>query len=664
MKKRALRPDESPLCGRALVACFVSLAAACGNDRGAGTNEPYPLLDCDPIVPELCGFPFPSNVYTVRDQTTATGRRVAFGPGVLQGNDDGPWARSDGFSAGTPILAFIPGATGEALPSAARIETSVLDGSPTLILDVATGEPVLHFAELDVRAPNAEQRALVIRPATRLRDDSRYIVAVRNLRDEVGRVIEPSSAFRALREASEATDASVESRRALYEDIFARLADVGWAREDVQIAWDFNTASDDSNTRDLLHMRDEGLALVGDTPEYTITDVDADFRPEDFAFRILGRFRVPLYLTQPTPGGVLLRDESGLPTVNPEQPWAEYPFEVLIPRSAVDAPAPLLQYGHGVFDDHTQVEFSALRQFVSENGYVIFGVDLLGMAAGDLDAVASALLVGDIAGLQPMWDRLLQGHLNSQVAMRMMIESFSKDPVYGQYVDATRRYYHGISQGGISGAVYMALSNDVERAALSVGGQPYSTILFRSDRFDAFLDLLEIQYPDARVRQLLVALAQMPWDRAEPNGFSHHVLAQRFESTIAKQIMSMGAAGDHALPNVATDIMSRTLGLTHLTTGLRDIVGLEATTSTTDESFYIEFGFGLPPVPDCGVAMTLCEDPHGELPSVSEAQSVMDAFFRTGEGVNPCSDGVCAFPEIGACTPEEDAEAADALCAR
>ncbi|MEM7138491.1 MAG: hypothetical protein AAF500_18065 [Myxococcota bacterium] len=652
---------------RAALGAILAVGAGCGESAADPTPSPptelsYPLLDCDPLVPEFCGFPFPSNVYSVEDTGTVTGRRVSFGPGLLQDNDDAPWARSDGFSAGTPIVTFLPDATQDGLASAARIGDSLGNDSRTLILDTETGEIVLHLAELDVQASNASERAFVIRPGTRLRDNARYIVAIRNVHNTAGEVIEASPAFAALRDGTESDEPSVEARRALYEDIFARLEEVGWSRDELQSAWDFNTASDENNTRDLLHMRDEGLALVGDAPEYTITRVDTDYRPEDIAFRIIGTLRVPLYLSRDTPGAVLVRDENGTPKVNEDQPWAEYPFEVLIPQSALTEPAPLLQYGHGAFDDYTQVQLRSLREFINEYNYVIFGVDLLGMTESDLGPIGLPLSVGNVAGLQPMWDGLLQGHLNSQIAMRMMIESFSNDPEYGRYIDPTRRYYHGISQGAISGAVYMSLSNDVERGAFAVGGQPYSTLLFRSNRFDPFLELLEPNYPDARARQLLVALVQMPWDRSEPNGFSHHILKDRFDNTIPKQILSSAATGDHGMPNLVTDIMSRAIGLKHLTTGLRDVVGLETIGETTSESFYIEYDFGLPPVPDCGVPMSLCEDPHGAQPSLPEALFAMDAFFRTGEGNNNCPNGVCSFPDIGACEPEENADATLALC--
>src|SRR5436309_3389627 len=82
--------------------------------RGGACNPPAdttPPTDtlatdgCDPLVPDACGFPFPSNVWLVDDPKTPTGKHVQFGPKTLpehahQPTDPAPWTASDGFSAG------------------------------------------------------------------------------------------------------------------------------------------------------------------------------------------------------------------------------------------------------------------------------------------------------------------------------------------------------------------------------------------------------------------------------------------------------------------------------------------------------------------------------------------------------------------------------------
>ena len=631
-------------------------------DTEAAVALSWPRLDCDPLVPEFCGYPFPSNVYTVSDAGTPTGRRVAFEEGLLQGNDSDPWDDADGFSASTRMLTMIPGATGAELASAANLTESLDEDAATLILDVETGEPVLHFAEMDARAPSDDERSLVIHPAERLRDNARYIVAIRSLTDASGSVIAPSPVFAALRDGTESEEASVDSRRELYEDIFGHLEAAGWARSDIQSAWDFSTASDENNTRWLLHMRDEGMALVDADPSYTITSVDSELDPDNIAFRIQGTLQVPLYMTLDGAGSLLLFGDDGLPEINAETPWAEVPFEVLIPNSALTEPAALVQYGHGLFGSFDQIESSHLRSFINEYNYVMFGVDLQGMAAIDAQAVGLELTFGDFDGARTMWDRLHQGFLNSLAAMRIMKTAFAEDATYGSYIKGDEAYYYGISQGGISGSVYLALSKDVTRGALGVTGQPYSLLLFRSVDFTPFLDIMAETWPDLRQQQLLVALTQMPWDRVEPGGFTHHVLDNRFPDTPAKEVLMRVAIGDHQVPTLGAHLMARTFGAKHLTSGLRDLPGLEAVTSTESGSFLVEYDFGLPAVPDCGVPMDLCEDPHGKVRRLDEARQQLDEFFRTGRGTNFCPDGVCRFPDLSGCEAGEDAAASAALC--
>ena len=65
--------------------------------------------------------------------------------------------------------------------------------------------------------------------------------------------------------------------------------------EDLQVAWDSSTARDENKTSWLLHMRDEALATIPTSgPEYTITQVDEDYRTDTVAFRIFGTMRAPL----------------------------------------------------------------------------------------------------------------------------------------------------------------------------------------------------------------------------------------------------------------------------------------------------------------------------------------------------------------------------------
>ncbi|MEM7435956.1 MAG: hypothetical protein AAF436_12445, partial [Myxococcota bacterium] len=305
--------------------------------------------------------------------------------------------------------------------------------------------------------------------------------------------------------------------------------------------------------------------------------------------------------------------------------------------------------------------------------YTFCATDLIGMSEGDFNTIGVILAGGNVSRLQTMFDRLHQGFLNYVLLLRMMKTTFAEDPEFGKYIKGDEAYYYGISQGGIMGAVVMALSPDIERGALGVMGQPYSMLLFRSVDFNQFLDVIKMTYTDFREQQFLVALFQMLWDRAEPTGYSHHVTSNPLAGTNEKEVLARVAIGDHQVSTYAGHIMARTLGAPHLTTGLRDIWGLDPVESTTSGSFYTEYDFGLPGEPLCNVPMSLCRDPH-EWPRRREsARRQLDAFLRNGTGDNFCmpgdgdehqvpSVGVCSYPSLSECDSGETPEDTQLLC--
>ncbi|MBX2802024.1 MAG: hypothetical protein KTR31_30365, partial [Myxococcales bacterium] len=145
-------------------------------------------------------------------------------------------------------------------------------------------------------------------------------------------------------------------------------------------------------------------------------------------------------------------------------------------------------------------------------------------------------------------------------------------------------------------------------------------------------------------------------------GYAHRVPQNPVPNTPVKEVLMRAAIGDHQVPTIGAHTMARAMGATHLTSGLRDIWGMEAVSSTTSGSFYIEYAFGLPEVPDCGVPMDLCDDPHGKVRQLQAARIQLDEFLRNGTGTNHCPKGVCSYPDMSGCEPGEDETASEALC--
>ena len=87
-------------------------------------------------------------------------------------------------------------------------------------------------------------------------------------------------------------------------------------------------------------------------------------------------------------------------------------------------------------------------------------------------------------------------------------------------IDRRAVYYDGNSQGGIIGGALMAVAQDIKRGVLGVPGMNYSILLNRSVDFDQYSEFMYRAYPDKLDQQVIFAMMQMLWDRAEANGYA------------------------------------------------------------------------------------------------------------------------------------------------
>ncbi len=645
-------------------AAFLSiLALSCSteSDVPLGPEETLELgealldEDCDPLVPTQCGFPFPSNVWLSDDPNTVTKKRVTFGAETLpkakptgKYTDPKSFSDFDGFSAGQAPMTHFPGATVQGLPTQDNIELSMTDESPTILIDAETKERIPHFAELDMSTESDDDRAFMIRPAVRLKDATRYIVAIRNVVGADGKKLAPSPAFQALRDGTRLdSEPSVGRRRGLYADIFGRLEEAGIPRNNLQIAWDYTTASRENNTRRLIAMRDDALKIVGDLgPEYTITSVEPDPNP-DIWKRIYGKMKVPLYLDKPETGGRLVLGPDGLPKQNGT---AEYEFVIHIPNSVKNGqPAALLQNGHGLLGSKNEGRDGYLSELSNKKNYVSFSVDFVGMCEEDQQTVIDAVGSGDISNFQALVDRQHQGVINSLLAMRMMKGRFLNDPE-AQFngksvIDPTQCYYRGDSQGGIFGTTYMAVSTDVTRGLLGEPGLPYNLLLNRSTDFGIFFVFLKITYFSARDVQRVLGLAQMLWDKTEPNGYVPYISENTLPNTPSHDVLLHVAIGDYQVTPLGAHIIARSVKAKNVGPVNRSIWGIEETPGPATGSGIVEFSFGLPEAPKTNTPPTgpSDDDPHDKVRVLDAAYDQTDTFFRTGMIQHFCN---------GPCDPE------------
>ncbi len=632
---------------------LLSLILACTGKEEATTYDA--LSDCDPVAPTQCGLPFPSTFYMVEDATSATGWRVNLGATTMpmNANDQQPdpwtWNERDGWTVAGPLMAHMPGMSLSGVSGHDDIGGSVSDDSPILLLDAQTGERIAHFAELDMSQDDDTQRMLMIYPAAPLDYATRYIVAIRGLTDTSGAPILPSDAFRALRDGTATDDEVVESRREYLEDaVFAPLESAGIGRDDLILAWDFVTGSKEGITGRAVWIRDDLYDRI-DAGEmsYTITEIQDFTDDEHTARRVYGEMTVPLYAEMDYRGSLLTRGDDGMPYYNGT---TTVPFTVVIPRSVWDTgtPGAILQYGHGLLGSQGEVGSGYLAELADTYGYVLLAVDWTGMKHDDFDAIV-LMIVQDISSFGMIPERSHQGFVEFLAAMRLLSGELAvddalmtTDPGTGEpvsVVNTEERYYYGNSQGGILGGAYAALSPDIERAALGVGGTPYGLLLLRSVDFTAYFLMLQTMYPEPLHVALWMGYMQTLWDSAEASGYAASMTADPLPDTPTKEILMQVAIGDAQVSTLGAHNMARAYGAALIEPTVRDVWGLETVKSGHVGSALVEWDYGLaepyenlPPDGD--------PDPHGWPRKEPEAMDQLNTFLRTGTVIQTC-DGPC-----------------------
>jgi hypothetical protein len=672
--------DRSPrLSGGALafaamaVTLLLSACADGGSSQFAGEIElEAPNADrCDPIDPRHCMLPFPSDFFSVEDLATVTGRRIELPRESLPQNIEGvhvdptEWNRNDGFSPGALIATFVDGVDLERSGAApvTDIARSLADDAPIVILEVATGARKPHWAELDASVSPAADRMLLIRPAINLLEGQRYVVALRGLRDSAGDELAPSDAFLALRDRLRTNVPELEARRDHFEDIFAELEEAGVARDDLFLAWDFTVGSAESIVGRVLHMRDDGFARLGSAaPAFSVTGVEEN--PDDNLARIVrGTFEVPKYLAgDGSPGNRMLFGEDGLPRA---EGTFTATFVCVVPHAALAGPGgsavparPSL-YGHGLLGSDEEVDAGNIRNMSNEHNFVFCATKWLGMSEDDI--VNAAFILQDLSLFPSLADRAQQGFLDFLFLGRLMIHEAGlvSHPAFQDaggrgLIDRTELFYDGNSQGGIMGGALTAIATDFTRAVLGVPGMNYSTLLQRSVDWNDYRVVLDASYPDELERGLGLNLIQMLWDRAEANGFAHHLTDDPLPGTPPHKVLLHVAFGDWQVAMATADVEARTAGIPihvpivapGVSVDVEPDWGIEPIVSYPhDGSALVVWDSGTPAPPPVNLAPSEGRDPHADPRSHVVARQQKAEFLKTGGAVvDVCNGEPCMAP--------------------
>jgi hypothetical protein len=628
------------------------------------TTTPEPN-GCDALDTGRCLLPFPSNAYTVEDGATDTGRRVALPAGALAANESGvaidltEWNRNDGFSPNTPVMALVPGLDADAsnLPTWTDIGASLDPDAPVVIIDTTTGDRVPLWAELDMHTEDPADRLLTIRPAIALPEGHTFVVGLRGLVDSSGAAVEPSATFRVYRDNLSTTIGQIEGRREAMDETFTALELAGIDRDSLQLAWDFTVASTRNLSERMLHIRDEALAALGDgAPAYTITAVTPNSH-DNIALQIEGTYTVPNFLTgDGGPGNTFNYSSDAVDSLPEQNGTLESPFVCNISVATMNGtePAHLVQYGHGLLGEATEINAGNVRAMSNEHNVVHCATKWAGMSDDDIGNAVATL--GDFTNFPTMADRLQQGVLNQIFLGRLMTRAggLGDDPNFQRtdgspIVDTSALYYDGNSQGGIMGLMLAAVSPDFERAVLGVPGMNYSLLLPRSVDFDTYEAIFEPAYPNNTDRVMILAVTQMLWDRGEGAGYVQHLTSDPYEGTPAKTVLLHVAYGDHQVSELSALIEARTIGATiHRPVTIdgrwqekEPGWGLESTEYPSTGSAIVIWDSGMAPIPFDNVAPREGDDSHEDPRADADVRVQKASFLFDGTLIDVCNGAAC-----------------------
>jgi len=642
-----------------------SNGTTCGTGAPCGMDCTCP---CDFLDPSVCMFPFPSDFLTVADPSTATGRRVHFSNAGMPRNNVGTviessdYNWSDGFSPGTSIVLRIPNidlaVTGAA--PITDIERSLDAGAPIVVVNASTLAHHLIWAEIDSNASTEANRAVGIRAAVNFEESTRYIVALRQMKNGSGAIIPPGATFLAYRDNTPTGDPVKEARRAHMEGLFTTLAAAGIPRNDLYLAWDFTVASAPNNTERLLFMRDDAFSRLGaSAPGFTVTAVENNLDSRIYR-RVTGTFAVERYVNSTTPGARFALGPDGLPLHQATPQIAS--FICTIPRAALPTgttsvtPGRASLYGHGFLATNAEINHSTIKDMGNEHNFVFCGTNWIGLAAEDLSNAQAVF--GDFSKAPSVSDRLQQAVLDQLFLARLMIhpQGFVSDPAFRDFfgtpvIDTSAVFYQGISNGGIMGGTTMAVAQDITRGVLDVPGMNYFLMFPRTVHRNTFLPTYVAAYPNELERPLHLALIQMLFDRADPNGYAHHMTTDPLPNTPPHKVLLHLAFGDFQVPNIATEIEARTIGAAihqpAIAAGRHSDVnpyyGIPAIPSYPfDGSALIVWDSGTPTPPTTNTPPTTGADSHGDPRTSVDSRVQRSEFLKVGGAVvDVCAGAPC-----------------------
>lgn len=548
-------------------AAVVLVLSGCGTpnppDREPGARAPRSAA-CGELDGTRCMLPWPSNEYTVRDETSPTGLRLSISFRSLPVRDNpASLNRTDGFSVATPL------AVGFERPLAPALHGQKDASAVRLLLAQPGREHRGEHVPVRLAVVNDEATSdslLVIYPQRPLEYDADYVAVAL---DEVTAADGSAYAQPALVKVALGLVAPAnEAERALaayHAPTRALLADAGIDPARVLRVWDFTTRSAQSVSAPLETMRAAALASVdAGTLEVNVTSATLVPNAIDVRGEVQG---LPSFLE--ADGGLAL-DDGGLPR---QTGVHAAPFRALVPAGT--GSYPVVVYGHGTggtvndttFDEEViaagaaklNLEWGGWTDTTTVSTLLSFDRVFSG-TAGSTGRLLQSL--GDAAAIQAS----LTGKLGDALSAPML--DGQANPAAGRRPDVSALVYAGGSLGGTMGYVLSQSEPAIRFAVLNVPGAAWTHFAPESDLWSTLAVVFTASTPSAVDRALGMSMTQTNWDPVD--GAAWAALEHRDDLLILAQ----ESIGDPILPNIGSEFLAASCGAVQLGAVIEPIVGV------------------------------------------------------------------------------------------
>ncbi len=526
-------------------------------DRAQGVRAPRSAA-CDPTDSTLCLLPWPSDVYTVADGTTATGLRLALHPSSVAPGDDVTGINlANGFSRATPLMTAFPH----------PLDPSSLGDGITGALRVVVSEPGTDFGtlvpmRLTVTAAGEDSPAVEGYPRRPFDAASEHVAVVMDsLHTTDGSVIAPDSSARIALGLEAPVTPADEALRAYHAPTRAALTHARIDPNHVLRVWTFTTRSADDASSTLTHMRTAEIsAVAAGSVSVTITSVQIPTSGTVAAIVLGTMHGLPNFVGS---NGTITRAADGTPMAAVGAPHDAL-FRVAIPRGTGNYP--VLMYGHGTGGDVTDSSFDDV---ITAAGLAKVSMQFRGWTGADLPNTFGALthmlagvdqstslleqsLADGMASLAAMGTTEAMGHSPIADAIAAPTLMDSTNPAAGRRPDATRVVWAGGSLGGTLGFVFSCAEPHIQAGVLNVPGAAWTHFVTGSTLFVVARLALRVTYTDDLQMWLAVAESQGNWDGVDGVAWFPHAGTRPF--------LLQESMGDPVLPNIGNEFAAAALG--------------------------------------------------------------------------------------------------------